>query len=74
MTQFIIQLELLFILWFGRNTMIQHDKVQTKRLELRDEIQRKVITKFPIQTELNSIIYQIMTDIQRRVITFKGKN
>ena len=51
--------------------MIQNDKVQTKRLELRDEIQRKVITKFPIQTELNSIIYQIMTDIQKRVITLK---
>jgi hypothetical protein len=49
--------------------VIQNDKVQTKRLEWRDEIQRKVITKFPIQTELNSIIYQIMTDIQRRVIS-----
>ena len=54
--------------------MIKEDKVQTKRLQWRDEIQRKVITKFSIQTELNSIIYQIMTDIQRRVITFKGKN
>ena len=39
--------------------MIQNDKVQTKRLELRDEIQRKVIKKFPIQTELNSIIKSI---------------
>jgi hypothetical protein len=48
--------------------MIKEDKVQTKRLEWRDEIQRKVITKFSIQTELNSIIYQIMTDTQRRVI------
>jgi len=33
----------------------------------------KVITKFPIQTKLNSIIYQIMTNIQKRVITFKCK-
>jgi hypothetical protein len=47
--------------------MIQNDKVQNKRLELRDEIERKVITKFTIQTELNSIIYQIMIQIQRRV-------
>ena len=47
--------------------IIQNDKVQNKRLELRDEIQRKVIAKFPIQTELNSNIYQIMIQIQRRV-------
>ena len=55
------------------NTMIQNDKIQNKRLELRDEIQKKVITKFPIQTELNSIIYQIMTNIQRGVITKNDK-
>jgi hypothetical protein len=53
--------------------MIKEDRVQIKRLQLLDEIQRKVMTKFPIQTELNSIIYQIMTDIQRRVITLKCK-
>jgi hypothetical protein len=39
--------------------MIQNDKIQNKRLELRDEIQRKVIAKFPIQTELDSIIKSI---------------
>jgi hypothetical protein len=49
--------------------MIQNDKVQNKRLELRDEIQRKVIAKFPIQTELDSIIKSI--EPNRRVILYK---